>query len=170
MEKSVNDPELEHPEGPSRRGFLGLTATIGAVIGIMVGVPVGALFAAPLLRRGTGAGDNWVPIGPAEEFSEQRKDVEYRFERTDGWYTAQQVRRVSVAKVADNEFAVLSTKCSHAGCGVTWKPDQQVFYCPCHGGEFNADGTVKKGPPDTPLVRLEARRNEATGQLEVKET
>jgi len=166
--RTENSPEPE--EGSTRRGFLGLTAMIGAIVGAMVGIPAGTLFAAPLLRLGKGAGDTWVPIGSANEYGEDRRDVEYRFQRVDGWYTASQVRRVSVAKVSDTEWSVLSTRCTHAGCGVTWKPEEKVFYCPCHDGEFNADGTVKKGPPDSPLVRLEARRNEQTDQLEVRES
>ena len=40
----------------------------------------------------------------------------------------------------------ISSKCTHLGCNVGWKQDQETFECPCHGSIFSKDGKVKEGP------------------------
>ena len=51
-------------------------------------------------------------------------------------------------------------KCTHLGCVVPWRPDEQSedslaasgrFNCPCHGSRFDRHGTVKGGPAPRPL-------------------
>ena len=54
----------------------------------------------------------------------------------------------------------LDLRCTHAGCNVRWHPDQRIFICPCHDGRFDSAGMVLKGPPTSPLVRLELRIEE----------
>jgi Rieske Fe-S protein len=47
-------------------------------------------------------------------------------------------------------FKGFSSVCTHAGCNVNAITDGKIV-CPCHGSEFNLDGTVAKGPAKTPL-------------------
>jgi menaquinol-cytochrome c reductase iron-sulfur subunit len=155
------------PEG-SRRSFLGITAILGAAMGAMLGFPIGALFAAPLLRP-RGEDGTWVPVGAADGFGEEHKEVAYTFVKQDGWYRATRAARAVVRKQPDG-FVALSTKCTHVGCGVVWKPEEKKFLCPCHNGEFDAEGRPTVPPPTIPLARLETRVNGETGQLEVKES
>ena len=49
-------------------------------------------------------------------------------------------------------FQALSLVCPHLGCLVDAKKDR--FVCPCHGSEFNLDGSLKKGPSDRALTSL----------------
>src|SRR5660398_223206 len=56
--------------------------------------------------------------------------------------------------LADGTPKAFYLACTHFGCIVTWRPDEEIFYCPCHAGEFAADGTVVAGPPPSPLVEL----------------
>lgn len=49
------------------------------------------------------------------------------------------------------EYIALSTRCTHLGCQVLWRNEDNVFYCPCHDGYFDAQGKVLKGPPPKPL-------------------
>jgi quinol---cytochrome c reductase iron-sulfur subunit, bacillus type len=165
---TVNHPNEDPPAGTSRRGLLGLTALVVALMGAMVGFPIGTLFAGPLfmLRKPKG---KWIPLGPAEEFAEGRQEKEYAYEYLDGWYAATRTRRVMAGKEA-GEWIALSTECTHLGCGVSWDPAKEQFICYCHNGIFDARGNVVGGPPPRPLDRLQARVNEATGQLEVLET
>lgn len=51
-------------------------------------------------------------------------------------------------------FVALSAVCSHLGCIVQWDKDRQGFICPCHGGQFSAEGVVVSGPPPRPLDKL----------------
>ncbi len=36
--------------------------------------------------------------------------------------------------------------CTHLGCIVNWKPEQNRFVCPCHGSQYDAQGRVVRGP------------------------
>ena len=54
-------------------------------------------------------------------------------------------------QVSPGEFVALSAVCTHLGCIVTWKPDESIFLCPCHGGKFSPNGEVLGGPPPAPL-------------------
>ncbi|MDB5035773.1 MAG: Rieske (2Fe-2S) domain protein [Chlorobi bacterium] len=48
----------------------------------------------------------------------------------------------------------LNLRCTHAGCNVHWNPANGGFACPCHGGRFDRNGQVVKGPPRMPLRRM----------------
>lgn len=44
--------------------------------------------------------------------------------------------------------------CTHTGCEVKWKEDQQIYLCACHDGRFNAAGEVLAGPPPRALSKI----------------
>jgi menaquinol-cytochrome c reductase iron-sulfur subunit len=165
MSDSAEHLEPEVVSESSRRALLGVTAVCVAAVGALAGVPIVRMLAAPL--ESGADGERWVSLGAVEEFGDERREVVYSYPYQDGWYRASRTRRVVVGKDGE-EFVVLSTICTHLGCGVTWMPDDKKFYCPCHDGEFHPDGSVKAGPPRKPLPRLEARVRD--GQLEVKES
>jgi cytochrome b6-f complex iron-sulfur subunit len=50
-----------------------------------------------------------------------------------------------------NNFHVISALCTHLYCVVDWKPDQDEFYCSCHGSVFSKDGKNLTGPAPRPL-------------------
>ena len=52
------------------------------------------------------------------------------------------------------ELVALSAVCTHLGCIVQWQKERQGFLCPCHGGQFSAEGAVLAGPPPKPLQKL----------------
>ena len=52
-------------------------------------------------------------------------------------------------------YRAYSAMCTHLGCVVRWRRGRREFFCPCHGGRFDADGRVIGGPPREPLVPLE---------------
>ena len=56
-----------------------------------------------------------------------------------------------VIQVTPGNFVALSAVCTHLGCVVAWKVQEQEFLCPCHGGRFSAEGKVLQGPPPRPL-------------------
>lgn len=69
------------------------------------------------------------------------------------------MKDVMVMRAQDGSFMALDLKCTHAGCIVKWQPDQKLFKCPCHGGEYDASGKVVKGPPPRPLNKLQISVN-----------
>jgi len=49
-------------------------------------------------------------------------------------------------------YVAISLICTHNGCTVSYR-GSSGFYCPCHGGSYDASGNVTGGPPPTPLAR-----------------
>jgi Rieske Fe-S protein len=58
-----------------------------------------------------------------------------------------------LVRTAQGFRAFLAT-CSHLGCAVAWRRARGEFFCPCHGGRFDASGAVRGGPVRTPLTPL----------------
>lgn len=54
----------------------------------------------------------------------------------------------------NNALVAFSAVCTHFGCTVAYEPADEVFVCPCHGGEYDIDGNVLDGPPPKPLTKL----------------
>ncbi len=51
----------------------------------------------------------------------------------------------------DGSLKLMSAKCTHMGCTVTWNPSEGTFDCPCHGSRFGPTGEVVNGPAARPL-------------------
>lgn len=49
----------------------------------------------------------------------------------------------------DGEIRAILSTCSHSGCEVKKLPTK--FECPCHGSEYDLQGSVMKGPAPAPL-------------------
>lgn len=45
------------------------------------------------------------------------------------------------------DFIALSSTCPHLGCQVRWEGQNNRYFCPCHNGTFDAQGTATGGPP-----------------------
>jgi Rieske Fe-S protein len=72
---------------------------------------------------------------------------------------------------SDKVFLSASTLvCTHNGCKPAVPNSDGVMACPCHGAQFNADGSVAKGPAKKPLagIKLEVKGGKvmAVGMLE----
>jgi Rieske Fe-S protein len=61
---------------------------------------------------------------------------------------------------AGKPIYALSAACTHMGCMLSWLSDAGTFLCPCHGAQYQADGTVLSGIARHPLPRLEVRVDE----------
>lgn len=68
-----------------------------------------------------------------------------------------------ISPVGPDQYRALSTRCMHRGCQVD--PAAGGFVCPCHGSEYAADGSVRKGPTELPLVEYRVTVN--AGRLTV---
>jgi nitrite reductase/ring-hydroxylating ferredoxin subunit len=47
---------------------------------------------------------------------------------------------------------IVSAKCTHLGCTITWNKDELSWDCPCHGSRYTYDGKVVHGPANTNLA------------------
>lgn len=57
------------------------------------------------------------------------------------------------AHTASNTFVVVSAICTHQGCIVNGFSGG-FYICPCHGSEFDTNGSVVKGPATAALARF----------------
>jgi Rieske Fe-S protein len=57
---------------------------------------------------------------------------------------------VVITQPSSGQFRGFSTTCTHAGCAVN-EVQGGTINCPCHGSQFNLDGSVAKGPASQPL-------------------
>ena len=66
-------------------------------------------------------------------------------------------RGLAAALWGKQDFVAFSVNCAHLGCPVQWRPQAQLFLCPCHGGVYYPDGSVAAGPPPHGLTRYPVR-------------
>jgi menaquinol-cytochrome c reductase iron-sulfur subunit len=137
---------------PERRTFIKTIALTG-VAAVVTGVPLASYFIAPSLKKGTG---RWFDFGPIEDLNPGEVEMlSYEFMVKDGWLVLPQ-RGFVWAKTEDGgKLRVFSSTCTHLACNVIWREEEEVFVCPCHSGQFDANGKNIAGPPTKPLAVLE---------------
>ncbi|MDA8330510.1 MAG: ubiquinol-cytochrome c reductase iron-sulfur subunit [Candidatus Dormibacteraeota bacterium] len=142
----------------SRRKFMimGINAA-GAGTGLLIAAPIVGSILSPLFYQRKQpwvlvADIQHVPVGVPTAY------VVMLDQGGDAWQVPPVPRTVYVVKLnLDNQVQVitLSNVCTHMQCDVHWDINLNVFFCPCHGGEYSMDGTNIAGPPPKPLFRYE---------------
>jgi cytochrome b6-f complex iron-sulfur subunit len=54
---------------------------------------------------------------------------------------------------SDGVYRALSAVCTHLGCTVQYRKDENSIWCACHNGRYDLDGRNVSGPPPRPLER-----------------
>lgn len=52
----------------------------------------------------------------------------------------------------DGEYHAMSAICTHLGCTVQWKPDEQLVWCACHNARYDTEGNIISGPQPRALA------------------
>ncbi|MFN8533626.1 MAG: ubiquinol-cytochrome c reductase iron-sulfur subunit [Dehalococcoidia bacterium] len=141
---------------PARRRFLErLTLTAGAIVGALVAIPALGMFLGPMFRRVT---EPWRSVGTLASFR-VGETVQVTFENASPTPWIGQTGLTAAWLRRDNEtnFVAFSVNCAHLGCPVRWEASAELFFCPCHGGTYYADGSVAAGPPPHGLDRYPVR-------------
>jgi len=141
-----------------RRSFLaGLLAAGGATVGALLTIPLVRFTLHPILARTTEK--SWSDVGSVDEFQNLDAPVKklVTIEQRDGWRKIALQKPVYVSKDAQGQVIVLSAVCTHLGCTVPWVEKEKKFICPCHLGNFSADGKLLGGPPPRDMDRLETK-------------
>lgn len=73
---------------------------------------------------------------------------------------------IYVRKHADNDYTATLLYCSHKGCEV--RPKQNSLVCPCHGSEFDFDGTLRSAPAEEDLFRFPVLTSNDFIQIQVR--
>ena len=150
---------------PDRRRFLAmLSLTLGTLGAAIVGIPVAGFFAGSLFRKKEPV---WRVVGLVEQFK-IGETVAVHFENGHPlpWDGVTATTAAWLRREADQQFVAFSVNCTHLGCPVQWKPESNLFMCPCHGGVYYENGDVAGGPPPRPLPRYPVRVNR--GQVEIQ--
>jgi len=99
------------------------------------------------LREGVSSAKNLLrPLLPARDRLEALPPGRGGIVRADGG-------KAAAYKNEEGECFLVSHRCSHLGCALSWNPDEKTWDCPCHGSRFRADGSVLDGPAQKPLAR-----------------
>jgi Rieske Fe-S protein len=58
---------------------------------------------------------------------------------------------VILVQAGEGQIKAFSAVCTHLGCIVEYKSDEQKFRCNCHGSVFDLQGKNIGGPAPAPL-------------------
>ena len=151
----------------TRRSFLASCLGAGAgLIAAIVGMPMLRYVLYPV--QAGNRPDKWTEVGDVTEFENIAGPVTKTISlvQRDGWREVASNQSVFVTRASNGTLQVLSPLCPHLGCSVAWHESQNKFICPCHGGQFAADGTRLLGPPPRGLDALDVQIKD--GKLQVQ--
>ena len=119
---------------------------VGAAVTLAIGVPIAWYFISPALQS-TDSSKILVEIGNPADFAKQTtpKAVPADYKYVDTFKGVEGSKTVFVRALKDGasepqDFQVLDSTCTHAGCSVAWNAQANKFKCPCHGSIFSIDG------------------------------
>jgi Rieske Fe-S protein len=129
-------------------GIYTISGTITAVSGAaLTRFAIGASFRKEQMK--------WIEVelGNNPDGKESFERVVLEYETKHGWLARNERVLAYVKRIKEDEVVAINSTCTHLGCIVTWKEDQNIFQCPCHDGRYDAEGRVISGPPPAPLKR-----------------
>ena len=142
----------------SRRSLLGLLLGAGgATIGALLSVPLLRFVLHPVFKAALPL--SWTEAGDVKDFASVTSPVKrlVKIEQRDGWRKLVSEKAIYVCKDANGKLSAFSSICPHLGCSVSWHDEENNFVCPCHNGQFTADGKLMGGPPPRGLDLLECK-------------
>ena len=127
----------------SRRAFLNRLLSIGVVAWA-------AAIVIPILRFLT-------PVQETEKVGEVELNESEKKKILDDGFTVVRVgsERVLVTRDARGTLRCLSAECTHEGCTVTYRRDEEIIWCACHNGRFDKFGRILSGPVPKPLRQFQ---------------
>ena len=136
---------------------------LAGFLATLLGVPVVGFIVAPLFRSPP---YQWRAVGDVNSFSiGSTVLVKYENSGALSWGGAVEQTAAWLRRTGARSFTAFTVNCSHLGCPVRWEPAANMFFCPCHGGVYYADGTVAAAPPPRRLSEYPVRIH--GGQVEV---
>jgi menaquinol-cytochrome c reductase iron-sulfur subunit len=185
-------PQTE--EEVTRRTFMAnATLTIGGVVGLVLAVPiVGSLLPPKNSSSGSWAPLTPAELDQLQKATSKPVKLTFTLKFTDGYLPEQAAPeycwgiKVDPAKfqaarpdifnqpggkadvpyeVVNMGFVVFSPICPHLGCYYSWNESQNRFMCPCHGSQYNFDGTHIAGPAPRGLDPLPLRSQNGTAEV-----
>ncbi len=139
MTVSPKEAAIEKKE-VSRREFLNIAwlASLGFLMLDLGGVTY--LFSMPRFKEGEFGG--LFTIGKVSELPEKGSPP-VNYPKVKLWLSN-----------TDKGVMALYKVCTHLGCLYNWNSQEGKFICPCHGSQFQANGTYIQGPAPRSLDRF----------------
>ena len=132
---------------------------IAGLIGASLGIPAIAYIISPAKKNAQA--QNWIRLGAISKVEVNTPTLfKATVEQKTGWIVNQEELTVYVITENGRDYIALSNICTHLGCRVRWIAEKGQFFCPCHNGVFDKNGTVVSGPPPKPLERYETKIEE----------
>lgn len=139
--------KTQQPKQLSRRSFLKMGMAALSTLAFLEVGGASLLFMQPRVLEGQFGGV--VSAGAIDSF-------------TPGTVTEFPDGRFYLIRAADGGFLAIYNRCTHLGCTVSWQPEQNGFFCPCHASHFDERGEVNNPPATRPLDTLAIRFEEGT--------
>ena len=149
----------------SRRQFLNYTLTgVGGFMAAGILSPMVRFALDPILKEE--AGQDMVAVAQVKDITTEPQRFDFKVKVKDAWYESEEPRSAWVFKDENGDIVALSPICKHLGCTVNWngeKSNPNRFFCPCHYGLYEKDGTnVPNTPPPAPLDHYEYEIKDGT--------
>ena len=140
----------------SRRGFLQLGVLTTTTVGTLgVGGVVSRFLVGDSLEPKDG---EWVQLGNLADYPVgQVHKVPFSYRTTDAWQKVERSGTLYTFSDDGSNYVALDGTCTHLGCLVRWKQENNHFACPCHEGLFSKEGQVLAGAPSKPLRQLQTK-------------
>jgi menaquinol-cytochrome c reductase iron-sulfur subunit len=160
------DDDLRIADTDRRRLLLWTIHALLGVAAAAIATPIAAFVLRPLRKR---PDPLFRPVGAVSDFA-VGATVRVTFAEPDaeGRSGLAGQGAAYVRRTTDDRFEAFSVYCTHTGCPVHWLEGARLFVCPCHGGSFGEDGSVRGGPPPAPLARHEVRVDGGLVQLRTR--
>ena len=129
----------------SRRSFVTTIAGFGVLIGLgvaLASVKIPSSSSSPVSSQTTAG-----PSSAITNTNSMQVGSPVYFEYPSGYPNV-------LIKRSDGSLAAYSLLCTHVCCEVTYESSSNLFYCPCHGSEFDSAGRVIRGPAGSPLPSI----------------
>lgn len=136
--------DLPLDEEVSRRSFVKVAVT-GVTLAYVsaIGYPIYRYLNAPVETAQAGAAVSEIVLDKADELARGSALI-FKFG----------IRPALLIHHADDSWVALDAVCTHMGCTVAYKPNEDAITCACHGGRFNPHtGENVSGPPPRPLKK-----------------
>jgi cytochrome b6-f complex iron-sulfur subunit len=135
----------------NRREFLNLAwlVSLGFVLVNLGGVTY--LFSLPRFREGEFGSQ--IALGSAKEVFPPPGEAPVNMPQGKFW----------LVRTPHNGVAAIYNVCTHLGCLYNWDNQTVRYRCPCHGSEFQLNGTYISGPAPRSLDRFVIRLLDAQG-------
>ncbi len=133
-----------------------------------VGTGVGAIWLMRCLAGCTGEanGDPAPNGGRGIDFTLNLTEKANEILKTKGGYVV--VNDIIVAQTKDGQFVAVSANCTHQNTQLTYRPVENLFYCPLHLSRFDTAGRVLNGPAVQSLTQFRVTYNTANQTVRVQ--